>query len=163
MSPVADLTAHRLRWRLATAQAHGQVPSVVAGIVRDGALAWSDGVGDVPGTVTDTQYRIGSITKTLTAVLVLQLVDEGRSRLDAPASVVLGDVGYADRTIRQLLAHSGGLQTEPAGRGGSDPRAAPSTSSRPPTTGRRPPTAGPAVPLLQPRLRAARRGRRPAA
>ncbi|EON24023.1 MULTISPECIES: serine hydrolase domain-containing protein [Nocardioides] len=114
-APVTDLTAHRLRWRLATAQADGQVPSIVAGIVRDGALVWSDGVGDVPGSITDTQYKVGSITKTLTAVLVLQLVEEGLLSLDAPAASVLGDVGYADRTIRQLLAHSGGLQAEPAG------------------------------------------------
>ena len=115
MSTVSDLTAHRLRWRVATAQAEGLVPSVVAGVVRDGELVWSDGVGDVPGPVTDTQYKIGSITKTFTAVLVLQLVGEGLLSLDAPASSVLGDVGYADRSVRQLLAHSGGLQAEPAG------------------------------------------------
>ncbi|MEO5664173.1 MAG: serine hydrolase domain-containing protein [Nocardioides sp.] len=119
MSPepttVTDLTAHRLRWRVATAQADGLVPSVVAGIVRDGELVWSDGVGAVPGPVTDTQYKIGSITKTFTAVLILQLVGEGLLSLDAPASSVLGDVGYADRSVRQLLAHSGGLQAEPAG------------------------------------------------
>jgi CubicO group peptidase (beta-lactamase class C family) len=115
MSAVTDLTAHRLRWRIATAQAVGQVPSVVAGLVRDGELVWSDGVGDVPGPVTDTQYKIGSITKTLTAVLVLQLVEDGLLSLDAPASAVLGDVGYADRSIRHLLSHSGGLQAEPAG------------------------------------------------
>ena len=116
MSPaVADLTARRLRWRTATAQADGQVPSIVAGIVRDGELVWSDGVGDVPGPVTDTQYKIGSITKTLTAVLVLQLVEEGLLSLDAPAAEVLGQVGYADRSVRQLLSHSGGLQAEPAG------------------------------------------------
>lgn len=116
MSPhVTDLTAHRLRWRTATAQAEGLVPSIVAGIVRDGELVWSDGVGAVPGPVTDTQYKIGSITKTLTAVLVLQLVEDGLLSLDAPASDVLGQVGYADRSVRHLLAHSGGLQAEPAG------------------------------------------------
>jgi CubicO group peptidase (beta-lactamase class C family) len=112
---VTDHTARRLRWRLATAQAEGQVPSVVAGIVRDGGLAWADGIGDVPGSVTDTQYKIGSITKTFTAVLVLQLVEEGLLSLDAPASEVLGEVGYGDRSVRQLLAHTGGLQAEPAG------------------------------------------------
>ncbi len=112
---VTDVTARRLRWRLATAQADGQVPSIVAGLVRGGEVVWCDGVGAVPGPVSDTQYKIGSITKTLTAVLVLQLVEEGLLSLDAPAAEVLGDVGYADRTIRQLLAHSGGLQAEPAG------------------------------------------------
>lgn len=112
---VTDFTAQRLRWRVATAQSEAMVPSMVAGIVRDGELAWSDGVGDVPGPVTDTQYKIGSITKTFAAVLVIQLVQEGALSLDAPASAVLGDIGYGDRSIRQLLAHAGGLQSEPAG------------------------------------------------
>lgn len=112
---VTDFTAQRLRWRVAKAQSEAMVPSMVAGIVRDGELVWSDGVGDVPGPVTDTQYKIGSITKTLTAVLILQLVQEGVLSLDATASAVLGDIGYGDRSIRQLLAHAGGLQSEPAG------------------------------------------------
>ena len=159
--PAGDLvtphTARRLRWRLATTQAEGQVPSIVAGIVRDGALAWADGVGDVPGEVTDTQYKVGSITKTLTAVLVLQLVDEGLLSLDAPASDVLGEVGYADRSIRQLLAHSGGLQAEPAGswwertEGGTFEELASANDGSTPAF-----EPDRQLPLLQPRLRAAR-------
>jgi CubicO group peptidase (beta-lactamase class C family) len=61
------------------------------------------------------QYRIGSITKTFTAVLVLQLVRDGRLELDQPASRVLGDVGFADRSLRALLAHSSGMTAEPQG------------------------------------------------
>jgi CubicO group peptidase (beta-lactamase class C family) len=114
-TPVSDVTARRLLARVARWQVDGRLPSMVAGVVRDGGLAWAGGRGDVPGELTDTQYKIGSITKTLTAVLVLQLVEEGLLSLDAPAAEVLGDVGYADRSIRQLLAHSGGLQAEPAG------------------------------------------------
>ena len=116
--PVADLTSRRLRARLAHAQSTGRLPSVVAGLVRDGEPVWFDAYGGpaVPGhDPFDVQYRIGSITKTMTAVLVLQLVRDGRIGLDDPASVVLGDVGYADRTLRTLLAHSSGLQSEPAG------------------------------------------------
>ena len=115
---VADLTAHRLRARLARAQSAGRLPSVVAGMVRGGRAIWFDSYGDpaVPGhEPLDVQFRIGSITKTMTAVLVLQLVREGRVGLDDPASAVLGEVGYADRTIRSLLAHSAGVQSEPGG------------------------------------------------
>lgn len=112
---VASVTARRLLATLAEIQVEGRVPSVVAGVVRDGSLAWSAGYGDVPGDPTDTQYKIGSITKTLTAVLILQLVGEGRLGLDDQASSVLGEVGYADRTIRNLLAHNAGLQAEPNG------------------------------------------------
>ncbi len=115
---VADLTDRRLRARLAWAQATGRLPSVVAGLVRDGEPVWFATYGDpaVPShDPFDVQYRIGSITKTMTAVLVLQLVRDGRLDLDQPASVVLGDVGYADRTVRTLLAHSSGMQSEPVG------------------------------------------------
>ncbi len=115
MTGVADTTAHRLLGHLATAQSQGRVPSLVAGVVRQGALAWSDGYGEVPFSTTDTQYRIGSITKTLTAVLILQLARDGRLSLDDPAGAVLGGVGYADRSIRSLLAHSSGMQSEPTG------------------------------------------------
>jgi D-alanyl-D-alanine carboxypeptidase len=90
---------------------------VVAGLVRDGELVWTDGYGDLDGVpdLADRQYRIGSITKTFTAVLVLQLVRDGRLSLDDPASRVLGDVGYADRTLRALLSHASGMQSEPEG------------------------------------------------
>ena len=115
---VSDHTSHRLLARLAHAQTTGRLPSVVAGLVRDGAPVWFGSYGSpaVPGhDALDVQYRIGSITKTMTAVLVLQLVRDGRIGLDDPASVVLGDVGYADRSLRQLLAHSSGMQSEPVG------------------------------------------------
>ena len=38
---VLPATAHRLLARVAAAQANARVPSLVAGVVRDGALAWS--------------------------------------------------------------------------------------------------------------------------
>ena len=72
-APVADLTARRLRARLAHAQTAGRLPSVVAGLVRDGEPIWFDAYGEppVPGhDPFDVQYRIGSITKTMTAVLL---------------------------------------------------------------------------------------------
>lgn len=115
---VTDHTARRLLARLAHAQSVGRLPSVVAGLVRDGQPIWFGfrGTPEVAGhDPLDVQYRVGSITKTMTAVVVLQLVREGRVGLDDPASTVLGDVGYADRSVRTLLAHSSGMQSEPAG------------------------------------------------
>lgn len=114
-TPVAPVTSRRLLAALARLQSEGRVPSMVAGLLRDGGLVWSDGYGNVPGDPLDVQYRIGSITKTMTAVLVQQLVDEGAISLDDRASEVLGEVGYGDRTLRHLLAHDAGLQAEPAG------------------------------------------------
>ena len=112
---VADATARRLLARVARWQVDGRLPSMVAGVVRDGELAWAGGYGDVPGDPVDTQYKIGSITKTFTAVLILQLVEDGLLSLDSTAASVLGDVGYGDRTVRALLAHDAGLQAEPNG------------------------------------------------
>lgn len=115
---VTDATSRRLQARLAHAQSTGRLPSVVAGLVRDGEPVWfgTHGGPAVEGhDPYDVQYRIGSITKTMTAVLVLQLVRDGHLALDDPAATVLGDVGYADRTLRTLLAHSSGMQSEPAG------------------------------------------------
>ncbi|HET7327179.1 MAG TPA: serine hydrolase domain-containing protein [Nocardioidaceae bacterium] len=116
---VLPSTAVRLRAHLAAAQASGRMPSVVAAVVRDRALVWAGTRGRVAGTnvepTADTQYRIGSITKTMTAALVLQLRDEGRLDLGDPVGRHLPDAPYAEHPVRSLLAHSSGMQAEPAG------------------------------------------------
>jgi CubicO group peptidase (beta-lactamase class C family) len=62
----------------------------------------------------EARYRIGSVTKPLTAILVLQQVKAGRLALDAPISRYLpeyrSDTG-ARVTIRHLLAHTSGIPT----------------------------------------------------
>lgn len=59
----------------------------------------------------NAQFRIGSITKTFVATLVLQLVGEGRLKLDEPVAQRLpGLLANGDRiTVRQLLNHTSGL------------------------------------------------------
>ena len=114
---VLPSTARRLDVLLAREQASGRLPSVVAGVVRDGSLEWTGSVGVLddlsPGR--DLQYRIGSITKTMTAVLVLQLRDEGVLDLNDPLAVHLPGIAYGDRSLRDLLAHASGMHSEPAG------------------------------------------------
>ncbi|WP_345338216.1 serine hydrolase domain-containing protein [Planotetraspora kaengkrachanensis] len=54
--------------------------------------------------------RIGSVTKTFTATLVLQLVAEGKVGLDIPAADYLPEFGLDERiTVRMLLQHTSGL------------------------------------------------------
>jgi D-alanyl-D-alanine carboxypeptidase len=76
-------------------------------------LAYDDGVSDVRSGVPvgpRTSFHGLSITKTATAVAVLQLVDRGLVALDAPAATYLSDFPYGGAvTVRQLLAHTGGL------------------------------------------------------
>jgi CubicO group peptidase (beta-lactamase class C family) len=114
---VRDTTAATLEVRLAREQADGRLPSAVAGVVRDGELVWSAGVGDVDGAPPDanTQYRIGSITKTFVAVCVLRLRDEGRLSLEDPIVDHVLEAPIDRATIAQLLSHAAGLRAETAG------------------------------------------------
>jgi CubicO group peptidase (beta-lactamase class C family) len=114
---VTDLTARRLDVLLAREQLEGRLPSVVGGVVRDGSLVWTGSVSSLDGFTTgpDVQYRIGSITKTLVAVLVLQLRDEGLLDLNDRLDEHLPGVAYGDRTLRGLLSHASGMHSEPAG------------------------------------------------
>ena len=98
------------------------VAGLAVGVVRDGGLAWfhGHGVADVESgrpVDADTVFRIGSITKTLTAVAVMQLVEQGVLDLDAPAERYLrgyslrpAKPGFPPDTVRHLLTHTAGVR-----------------------------------------------------
>ncbi|WP_222194566.1 serine hydrolase domain-containing protein [Modestobacter italicus] len=115
VEPVLPATARTLLARTARVQRDSRAPSLVAGVVRDGGLAWSAGRGDVDEPHTDVQYRLGSISKTVTAVVVMRLRDEGRLGLDDPLEQHLPGTPLGDRTIGQLLAHLAGATSESPG------------------------------------------------
>ncbi|MFJ6631103.1 serine hydrolase domain-containing protein [Streptomyces sp. NPDC091376] len=107
-------TERALLHRVATAQSEGRAPSVVGAVARDGHQVWSGARSCVEGHAPDaeTQYRIGSLTKTFTAVLVLRLRDAGLLDLGDPLEKHLPDTGVGEATIAQLLSHSAGLAAE---------------------------------------------------
>ncbi|MFD9221315.1 serine hydrolase domain-containing protein [Streptomyces sp. NPDC060064] len=116
-SPFEELlpgTQRALLYRIAVAQSEGRAPSFVAAVAREGHLVWTGSRSSVDGHAPDagTQYRIGSITKTFTAVLVLRLRDEGLLDLNDPLEKHLPGTGVGDVTIAQLLGHSAGLGAE---------------------------------------------------
>lgn len=98
---------------LAAYQAVRRLPSVVATVLEDGEEAWTGGAGEPVDP--DTQFRIGSITKTMTGVLVLQCRDEGLLDLDDALGRSVPESGYREATLRELLSHTSGMQSEPVG------------------------------------------------
>lgn len=115
---VTDLlpsTALLMRARVARAQRDSRAPGLVAGVVRGGRLAWSAARGEVAEPHDDVQHRIGSITKTLTAVTVLRLRDAGLLGLDDRLEQHLPGSPLGDRTIGQLLSHTAGATSESPG------------------------------------------------
>ncbi|MFJ6727587.1 serine hydrolase domain-containing protein [Streptomyces sp. NPDC091281] len=110
-------TRRALLHRIALAQAEGRAPSLVAAVVRGGRAVWHGARTSVDGHAPDedVQYRIGSLTKTFTAVLVMRLRDEGALDLQDPLVKHVPDAGTGEVTIAQLLAHTGGLAAEPPG------------------------------------------------
>jgi CubicO group peptidase (beta-lactamase class C family) len=115
MTAVLPATDRQLLARAARAQRDGRLPSLLAGVVRDGALAWSGARGAVEQPHTDVQYRLGSITKTVTAVAVMRLRDEGLLGLGDPLEQHLPGTPFGDRTVGQLLAHVAGVRAETPG------------------------------------------------
>jgi CubicO group peptidase (beta-lactamase class C family) len=59
----------------------------------------------------ETVFRIGSTTKSFTAAAILQMVEQGRLKLNDPASAYLPDLprAWAGVTIRHLLSHESGI------------------------------------------------------
>jgi CubicO group peptidase (beta-lactamase class C family) len=107
-------TRRALLHRIAVAQAEGRSPSLVAAVVRDGRAVWHGARTSVDGHGPDenVQYRIGSITKTFTAVLVLRLRDEGVLDLGDPLEKHVPGTGAGEATVAELLAHTSGLAAE---------------------------------------------------
>lgn len=91
------------------------IPGLSVAVARNGELLWSAGLGwaDVdsrrPAT-PDTPYRIASIAKTMTAVVIVELAEEGRLELDAPLGMVVeaGPPWSDSVTVRHVLSHTSG-------------------------------------------------------
>ncbi|MGE5836677.1 MAG: serine hydrolase domain-containing protein, partial [Acidobacteriota bacterium] len=121
------MTASRTRPMLDLRTTIGEIlnrhPAVglAVGAVRDGHLESFHGhgfadIGSRTPVTEDTVFRIASITKTFTAVAVMQLWERGVIELDAPADEYLrayrlipAKATHRPATIRHLLTHTAGL------------------------------------------------------
>jgi serine beta-lactamase-like protein LACTB len=93
------------------------VPGVSVAVVQNGQPVWSAGFGmadleDSAPAISSTLYRLGSISKSITAVAILQLYERGKLDLDAPVQKYCPAFPQKDSPItsRQLLAHLSGIR-----------------------------------------------------
>jgi serine beta-lactamase-like protein LACTB len=114
---VSDEAVEEARAKIASAREETLVPAISISVWRDDGVIWSEAFGtadlehNVPAT-RDSLFRIGSISKALTASLAARLSDEGLINLDADIREVLPS--FPDKgaiiTLRQLLGHLGGIR-----------------------------------------------------
>jgi serine beta-lactamase-like protein LACTB, mitochondrial len=100
------------------------VPGMAVALVVHGALAWSAGYGmaDLENLVPvtpQTLFRLGSVSKPITAVAALQLSERGKLDLDAPVQRYCPSFPQKPWpiTTRELLAHLGGIRHYKSGPG----------------------------------------------
>jgi CubicO group peptidase (beta-lactamase class C family) len=104
-----------------------QIGSVTVGVVSGSELVWKKSYGDADMETKmpadkDTIYRIGSITKMFTALMLEQLVDAGKVHFSDPVEKYFPEIGAVqDRypnappiTLIQLATHTSGLGREPS-------------------------------------------------
>ena len=93
-----------------------RIPGLAVTVSQDQSFIWREGYGfadlnaRIPATAS-TQFRVGSVSKLLTATELMWLAQKGRIDLDVPISRYL-DVPEALRaiTLRQLAGHQGGIR-----------------------------------------------------
>lgn len=97
--------------------AERQIPGLSVAVAIDGRLVWSEGFGYADRekrllACPQTQFRIASLSKLLTAAAMAQLYEQGRLDLDAPIQRYVPsfpDKGYPI-TARQLASHRSGIR-----------------------------------------------------
>jgi serine beta-lactamase-like protein LACTB len=109
----------------ASFMAAASVPGISAAVVQDGELVWSEGFGMadlenfVPATAS-TLFRLGSISKPITATAILQLSERGKLDLDLEVQKYCPAFPKKEWPItsRELLGHLGGIRHyNPDGKG----------------------------------------------
>jgi CubicO group peptidase (beta-lactamase class C family) len=115
-------TLKDLRDLIDSKRAESGVPGVALGVVREGrsetATFGVTNVEEPAPVLPETLFEIGSITKTFTATALVRLAEQGRIALDVPVQTYLPELRLSDGsaaasvTLRQLLTHRGGLESE---------------------------------------------------
>src|SRR5699024_3347141 len=97
---------------------HG-LPGAAVAVVKDGSTVHESGYGEDSNGKPLTEHsrlRVASVSKSITAFAVLQLVDDGKIDLDSPVTSYLPELELDDEridevTVRQLLSQTSGIVT----------------------------------------------------
>lgn len=113
---LAQDKAQKIDELLKTNYDYGQFNGSVL-VAENGKVIYKKGFGmaniewEIPNS-TDTKFRIGSVTKQFTAALIMQLVEEGKIKLDGKITDYLPDYRKdtgGKITVHQLLNHTSGI------------------------------------------------------
>ncbi len=115
---IKDKNFRKLSQKVVAEMKRLSIPGVAIGVWHKGR-EHSDGFGitsvENPLPVTsDTLFQVGSISKTFTGTLIMQLAEQGKVNLDAPVRTYIKDLKLSDKavekqvTVRHLLTHAGG-------------------------------------------------------
>jgi serine beta-lactamase-like protein LACTB len=114
---IASEKRAQLQTAISRFMAADSIPGVSVAVVENGAEDWSAGFGTadfenlVPAT-SRTLYRLGSISKSITATAAMLLWQQGKLDLDAPVQKYCSSFPAKDDpiTTRELLGHLGGIR-----------------------------------------------------
>jgi CubicO group peptidase (beta-lactamase class C family) len=114
---LAPVRVQAVEAAIAAAMSAQKIPGLSVSVVTGGELRWSSGYGqadlenDVPAT-PETVYRLASVSKPITAVAAMQLVEQGKLDLDAPVQNYVPT--FPEKpwpvTTRALLGHLAGIR-----------------------------------------------------
>ena len=108
------------KWNIVERMKHYKVPGVSIAMISGGKVAWARGYGVASNgkpVDTETLFQAASISKPVTALMALRLVDEGTLSLDEDVNLKLRSWKVPENeltktqkvTLRRLLNHSAGL------------------------------------------------------
>jgi len=116
---VGELDTARIDAYIEEVMAADRIPGLALAIVREDRVIYmrgygTSGIGDAPITL-NTAFQLGSMSKSFTALAIMQLMERGSIDLDAPVQRYLPDFQVASSasaaaiTVRHLLHHTSGI------------------------------------------------------
>ena len=107
-----EVKSQRLQSLLEGLHQFSKVPGMAVAIAKDGEIVWQGqtGMSNLETRVTvnqQTQFRLASVSKAVTSILVAQQIEKGTINLTTKASELVAV--KSDATLAQLLAHTGSI------------------------------------------------------